>query len=354
MTTAAPKGHRRFLTLDALRGMGAITVMVSHTGMLLGGYCPPSANFVVDMFYVLSGFVLARSYDEKFLKGMSVLAFAKARISRLYSTFLIGLVLGLISLPFFNPHALSVAQGATSFLFGVFVLPSPPMGPLGALFPLNGPFWSLFFELWVANLLFAVFWRHLRGKLLWVVILSSALMLLLLGAHLGTLDFGWTWRQFPGGFARVCYSFFVGVALSRFHLSRRHASAVPSLVFLLIFAIIMLVPVNGPLRGPYELVIVLFAFPALIYFGADAVESRPEMGKALGNVSYTIYAIHRPLIAILAWPLGTFPFAASQHSYALGVEAVIASIIGVLAWGISRLLSARRATKVSRNAQVPA
>jgi len=335
----------RFLTLDALRGVGAIAVMAGHAGIVLGAYMPPFMYLAVDMFFVLSGFVLAHAYDRKFAQGMSVADFLKARVARLYPIYLIGLMLGLASAALSNSHGLSPARALLSFFFGLFALPSPPVEPLGVLFPLNGPFWSLFFEFWVANLAFAMFWRKLHGRLLLAIILLSASILAFLGLRLGGLDFGWTWHQLPGGLARVCYSFFAGVALLRFHARQTSPPAVPSWICLVIFACIMLAPVQGSIKGPYEVFIVLLVFPILIYFGAGAVEHRPQIGKALGDASYAIYAVHRPLLAILLWPLGMMwaldkrPAPVQQYL----IEAALISAIGVMAWYLNRWIALRKA-----------
>ena len=74
----SPKNKTRFLTLDALRGVGAIAVMAGHAGIVLNAYMPPFMYLAVDMFFVLSGFVLAHAYDRKFAQGLSVQDFLKA------------------------------------------------------------------------------------------------------------------------------------------------------------------------------------------------------------------------------------------------------------------------------------
>jgi peptidoglycan/LPS O-acetylase OafA/YrhL len=334
----------RFLTLDALRGLGAIAVMAGHAGIVLNAYMPPFMHLAVDMFFVLSGFVLAHAYDGKFAEGMSIEAFLKARVARLYPTYLVGLVLGLISVAFANTHALAPARALLSFFFGLLALPSPPMEPLGVLFPLNGPFWSLFFEFWIANLIFALFWRQLRGRVLALIILVSAGILTALGLHFGSLDFGWTWHQLPGGFARVCYSFFAGVALSRFHARQTRQPVVPSWACLMVFAVVMLLPLQGFTKGLYEVAVVLLIFPALIYFGAGAIERRPEIGKALGDASYAIYAVHRPLLTILLWPLSLVWSLKAHPPQPLRYffEILLMAVIGILAWSINRWLVFRK------------
>jgi len=342
VNVASTLQKRRFLTLDALRGAGAIAVMAGHAGIVLNAYMPPFMYLAVDMFFVLSGFVLAHAYDGKFAAGMRVAAFLKARVARLYPIYLVGLVLGLVSVAFTNTHALAPAQALLSFFFGLLALPSPPMEPLGVLFPLNGPFWSLFFEFWVANLIFALFWRQLRGSVLALVILLSAGILGALGLYFGTLDFGWTWHQLPGGFARVCFSFFAGVALSRFHARQTRHPAIPSWACLLVFTAVMLLPLQGLAKGPYEVAVVLLVFPALIYFGAGAVERRPQIGKALGDASYAIYAVHRPLLTILLWPLGLALEAHPPQPLRYFVEILLITVIFLLAWLINRRLVFRK------------
>jgi peptidoglycan/LPS O-acetylase OafA/YrhL len=331
--------QRRFLTLDALRGAGAVVVMAGHAGVILGGYSPPFMYLAVDMFFVLSGFVLAHVYDAKFLKGLTARSFLWARVARLYPVYVIGLMLGLISLAFSNVHGLSATQTGISLVCGLFALPSPPMGPIGPLFPLNGPFWSLFFEFWIANLVFALFWRFLRGKLLWMLVGGSALLLLLLGLHFKTLDFGWTWHQFPGGVVRVCFSFFAGVAISRLHDVKPVRVKVPSSLCLVVFAAAMTMPLHGTWANIYALAVVLVFFPTLIYLGAGATERNPRLGRALGDASYATYAIHRPLLYILAAPLGVLPLPHARIGVALGAEMALMLVIVALAWFINKLVT---------------
>jgi peptidoglycan/LPS O-acetylase OafA/YrhL len=340
-TSLERKSSQRFVTLDALRGVGALTVMAGHAGVILGGYSPRFMYLSVDMFFVLSGFVLAHAYDDKFRRGLTTSAFLWARVRRLYPIYLVGLVLGLISLAFSNVHGLSGLQLALSLLCNLFALPSPPVGVIKPLFPVNGPFWSLFFEFWVANLMFGLLWRFLHGKWLLVLIAVSGAVLAFLGLHVGRLDFGWTWHQFVGGIVRVCFSFFAGVALSRLHASRPSSFKVPSVLCLAVFAIAVLLPVSGAWKVFYELGVVLLLFPALIYFGAGATEPHPQLGRFLGDSSYATYAIHRPLLYILSAPLGALALAPSR-GMALCIEAALMLLITGLALLVNAVVTPRK------------
>lgn len=336
---AAAKVGKRFVTLDALRGIGAATVMAGHAGPLLGGYAPPLTYLAVDMFFVLSGFVISHAYDQKMAAGMRPLEFLRARVKRLYPIYFVGLLLGLVSLFFVNPHQLSFGQAAVSFIFGLFALPTPPMGPFEALFPLNGPFWSLFFEFWIANVSFAFLWRRLQGKLLLVFIALCGLVLLAGVLYSRRLDVGWNWHSGLGGLARVCFSFYAGVFLARLHAIRPPKIGLPSAACLLAFCAVMALPVGPQWSAIVGLVVIFVFFPALIFWGAEAVESHPAIGKAIGDASYALYAIHRPLLYMLVGGLASVNISALPKPYSLTAEALFISSIGVLAWVINKLLS---------------
>lgn len=71
--TSAPRS--RYLTLDAMRGVAALAVVAFHFHAHLGGYDPSTGYLAVDLFFVISGFVIALAYDRRFATGMTVLDF---------------------------------------------------------------------------------------------------------------------------------------------------------------------------------------------------------------------------------------------------------------------------------------
>ena len=296
----------RYRTLDAMRGVAALTVVVFHTTYLLGDCCTtshrklvPFGYLAVDLFFVLSGFVIAYSYDEKFRNGYIFKHFMAARLGRLLPIYAFGLLLGII-LPML--HAMSGLGGGKrvilSFIVNIFMLPviggTDPQVP----FPLDPPAWSLFFELWVANTVFAATHRYLNGKTLTALIGVSFTALLLVQYRFGSIDVGAYWTSFVGSIPRVLLSFFVGVALSRF----RRFEAVPSIpawVILLVLEGSFWIPVVGSAGKLYEVFAVVILYPLLVFAGSRALERRPQAGIILGDASYAIYAIHVPLAYLL-------------------------------------------------------
>jgi hypothetical protein len=82
--TDFPATKRRYVALDGLRGMAALIVMALHSGRFLGVWVPRFGYLAVDLFFLLSGFVLAYSYEHRFRLGMAASEFLIARVVRLY------------------------------------------------------------------------------------------------------------------------------------------------------------------------------------------------------------------------------------------------------------------------------
>ena len=59
-----PRPRSRYVTLDAMRGLAALVVVLFHTSVFLGPYRPKFGYLAVDLFFVISGFVLAKRYGR--------------------------------------------------------------------------------------------------------------------------------------------------------------------------------------------------------------------------------------------------------------------------------------------------
>lgn len=73
----------KFASLDAIRGIAAIFVVTRHTGEYFGGYPFFNSFLAVDIFFLLSGFVIAHAYGKKLLSNtISNTDFFKIRLIR--------------------------------------------------------------------------------------------------------------------------------------------------------------------------------------------------------------------------------------------------------------------------------
>jgi peptidoglycan/LPS O-acetylase OafA/YrhL len=320
--------RKRYLTLDGLRGVASLMVVLFHSE-LIGTWAPRFGYLSVDLFFLLSGFVLAEAYYPRFNLGMEAREFIFVRVVRLYPMYALGLMLGL-GAAFVNPFLVqrTPATIGVSFVANLFGLPSPLLDHFqkicfNLVFPLNGPCWSLFFEFWIANLVFVLLRNISRGKTLFFLISACGLGLLITEKNFYTLNVGYNWTDFLAGFPRVGFSFFCGVSISSLYRLNRPKIRLPSWLFIIALPIILSAPLDGRLAHLYEIVCVLLIFPVLIYFGADAVERNPWFGEILGDASYAIYTIHYPLLIFVAWVVGKF---AIQHNLSLQIAFVVALI----------------------------
>jgi peptidoglycan/LPS O-acetylase OafA/YrhL len=302
--TAAPEG-RVFHTLDALRGVAAIGVVVFHLQQAFAPITTAGGYLAVDLFFMMSGVVISHSYEARFRAGMGTLDFMRARLIRLYPLYLLGTLLGIVvtlaslhgrNIQHWDPSSLLQAA-----LLAVFLLPNISGRPVNEMFPLNIPCWSLFFEILV-NLLFVIFWPLLTSRRLVVVCLLTGGAVGLAIVHTGSLDQGSTAASFTVGLARTLFGFSVGVLLAR---QIRHAPRNGSNIgFLAIVAVVLTAITGWPegqWRAIWDALCVLVVFPLVVYWGT-LVDPGPRLQRVatfLGVTSYAIYVLHSPLSSIL-------------------------------------------------------
>ncbi len=288
--------RHRYAVLDAMRGLAAFAVVVYH----LDRPYAPSAYIAVDFFFVLSGFVIARAYGEKLDGGMTVLAFMKARYARLYPLFLIGSVYGLVQLLLhWQAAGVGRADLAASILTTVLMLPSPSFltrsaGDILALYPLNGPAWSLFWEL-LANLVFALVLFRLKTLSLILIAAASLAMLIVSVFSHKSLDLGWEWHSVDGGLARVFFSFTLGMIIYRLRGKTVLGRTVNSYAALLPIAAILTLLFLPTYSLKYALVFCVLISPLIVLAGTmlELPERLQRLGIFLGYLSYPIYMCHR-------------------------------------------------------------
>lgn len=82
------------VALDGLCGVAALAVVIFHSTLWSGLTILPRAFLAVDLFLVLSGFVLALVYQDKLTQNMSLGRFMSIRVARLLPVLLLGALLG--------------------------------------------------------------------------------------------------------------------------------------------------------------------------------------------------------------------------------------------------------------------
>jgi peptidoglycan/LPS O-acetylase OafA/YrhL len=273
----------------------------------------------VDFFFLLSGFVIAYAYDDRWGK-MSQWDFYKRRLVRLHPMVIMGSVIGalLYYIPAGNTFPLIAVTPILKMLLvmviGCTLIPIPLSMDIRGwqeMHPLDGPAWSLFFE-YIANILYAVLVRRFSKLLLSVFVFLAGFLMVwyLVTGPKGDLIGGWSLNQeqLSIGFTRVLYPFFAGVLLCRIgkYIHVKGAFWWCSLLIILVLG----APRFGDehhvwINGLYESVCVILVFPLIVAIGAGGkiLHARSaKICKFLGDISYPLYITHYPLIYIFtAW-----------------------------------------------------
>ena len=142
--------------LDGLRGVASMMVVAFHLFEAHSkGHLDQIINhgyLAVDFFFVLSGFVVAYAYDDRWGK-MTIGDFFKRRLIRLQPMVIMGMFIGALCFYFQdgelwpNIHAVPVWKTVLVMLLGFTMIPLVPSLDIrgwNESYPLNGTGWSLF------------------------------------------------------------------------------------------------------------------------------------------------------------------------------------------------------------------
>ena len=134
----------RFTSLDGLRGVCALAILLEHSERLFqSGVIVCHGWLAVDMFFILSGFVIASRYDWRLADGLTAPQFIKLRIRRLAPVYWAGLALCAAA-----SLAQSHFEGSPSpwDIFGSAAMAAllvPHLGDGGFAYPANSVAWTL-------------------------------------------------------------------------------------------------------------------------------------------------------------------------------------------------------------------
>ena len=290
---------RRIDELESLRGIAALLVVFFHMPKwhpVLQNPLFDNAYLMVEMFFVLSGFVIQNAYGNALRSGAEVLRFQFLRFARLYPVHLLFLIVflgieaakwlivtkGGVEDPATAPFALNDLRAFFENLFLLNgVLPDRP-------FTFNYPSWSISVEFWT-YLVFAlsVLWVRPWRPLVWGVLAAASLALMVGGG--------------AAGFENVlkCLAgFFLGCLTGGF--VQRAAPRPPAWAVPLAFA-----AMSGflVLKPPHAVDLLVFPLSVLLVLALVASHEGPVMRLLrrpwlvwLGTVSYPVYMSHAAVL----------------------------------------------------------
>jgi peptidoglycan/LPS O-acetylase OafA/YrhL len=329
--------HRHYFPLlDLIRGMAASFVLIYHAQHWLNGPgLAVNAGLAVDLFYCLSGFVLARVYHQRFDAGMPLSQFVKTRLVRLLPLIIVATLISgsyIIARSLREGKSYSDAELIIAIFFNSLSIPffgaSRDIGG-SQLFPLNGPQYTIFFELF-ANIFW---WATVRIKwrgLNFVVVGVACYFVARFGLGGDTADTFWL------GFPRVLFSFFIGVIISNFNfVDSKILIRATSPIFigcLTIVVFIFSLPLPYYVSWYVQFIVIALIFPLLVWSASRVRLSGSMLAVAVisGRLSYPVYILHFP---IFCWVNGIYQVIFRSVDFSLE-----ASILFVLVLAISFVL----------------
>jgi len=294
--------------LTGLRYFAALLVFVSHlkwdNSSLIVKSLAESGYVGVSFFFVLSGFVLSYSYQEKIIRGeISFKRYLFLRLARL-----------------------TPLHWATALPFIIFAIYSDNLNPITSLlnliymqswlphstayFSLNAPSWSLSNEMFFYFCFFFLTSMTLKrligltsGLILFIILCAFFVTIYLDGSKFLGSDrtiAHWLFYIFPG--FRIL-EFISGMIIYRLWRSGHSVNAIwliPAYIFLIVS---MYFAHQIPQAFRFSLyflpIICLFLFVHLSEEGLLIKMLKSKFMVLLGNASFALYLIHRPLIHIL-------------------------------------------------------
>lgn len=294
----------------------------------------PHGYLAVDFFFILSGFVLARAYEQRLEAGMRIGKFFAARVFRLMPLSILGALAGFAVLlakwTFFPEKVDELWQIVLSGVLNLLLLPTPFGGAASRqeLFPGNGPLWSLFFEV-VANVVWATLLFRWPTKRMAQVTLAMGACFAIAVASLGSANFGWDLHTAWFGLLRVLVGFTIGCLIHRYTpVAVGSGSRFATYFVALVLVALLSLPIQSDV---YDAACALVVFPALVAFAArvDVLErSQQRLWAFLGDLSYPLYVLHFPVLLVASGLAQVLGPRLSPAVIAVGAFATSAS----LAW----------------------
>ena len=330
---AGPAPTSRPATINSLtgvRGVAAVWVLLTHYQAVMAGYLHnqniAENTFLyngfrgVDLFFVLSGFILMHVHAGDFLslQGATVRQFYLLRFFRVYplnTVVLIALIPLAFGLPsivewFRTDHGVPIPYHSNDFSTAgleqsLLLAQTWTVAKLGEW---NGPAWSLSAEVFAYAFFPMLAWLLVRARsaavcvLAAVASLSTLMLLLVLGHHTQDSPTG------TFGLIRCVFGFLAGSCMARAFQLRKASGGAAWRGEVLAWLSILIIA--GTLSAPKFNMFIVFGFCLLIYALAwqnslfdRLLSSGPAM--FLGRISFSLYMVHYIPMKLSLWFLQT-------------------------------------------------
>lgn len=333
MTIETPAANKikKLQSIQILRAVAAFLVLFGHIAAEAEerfGYQFPVLAFPwpigVNLFFVISGFIMYHSSFDQFGKDKAIITFVKNRILRIVPLYYIFTSAMVIVVIFFSGTLgrtqLDYAQIVSSYLF------FPYESYDGKITPVLSLGWTLNYEMF--------FYLIFGGSLYWtrkkaVIFTASTIIALVIVGHLLSPQIAairfWT--------SSIMIDFLVGIGIAAYSRNKKpKTSNFPMLLMLMLSAIALATwaydaNASRYLERTVPSAMIVLAF--VIYLSKAAEDSIPSWATAFGDSSYSLYLSHRFPLRLLTILWGAMGFGNKD----LGFLYILVTLIICLAVG---------------------
>jgi len=293
-----PASTNRFILLDSLRGIAALAVASFHIYFykirIFNGI-----PIAVDFFFVLSGFVLARSLlDTK----REIRKFIKSRILRLYPAILVSFSIIIVTkYTFLRETSTGDNYDLKKYILAFFLL----QVFIPNLYTICVPLWSLSAELFT-NICASLIFTSKNVFSIYLLIFTGLFLEFLAEINLFfKINLSWVINPNYSGIGRAFVGFGLGVLLYINRNQRPINSMTRNLTPRILILIFLLAEY---LLVSYQTRYIYFAAP-IFYFliryivSVDETNFSPRLltfGAYLGKISYGVYVFHYPISELIS------------------------------------------------------